>query len=205
MSWSLRNVEHSDVVDAPAERLYDLVSDVTRWPVIFGPCVYARRLEQTDDAERIELWAQTNGQVKSWTSRRVLDAAGHRVSFRQERTAAPIAAMSGEWSFPAVGDERTKMLLKHGFSAVDDDAGALEWITTAVDRNSVQELNALGRVAALDHPVDDIVFSFEDRLEIPGRPPPEPTISCPGRTCGRSGSRMWIMSTCANHPAACRR
>ncbi len=80
----IRRMEHFRVVPAPAERLYDLVADVSRWPVVLGPCVAARRLELIGDEERIEISADVNGEVKTWTSRRTLDSAGLRVAFRQE-------------------------------------------------------------------------------------------------------------------------
>ncbi|UWZ40563.1 aromatase/cyclase [Dactylosporangium roseum] len=161
-------MEHYRVVAAPPERLYDLVTDVTRWPVILGPCVEARRLEIAGDEERIEISADVNGEVKTWTSRRTLDPAGLRVAFRQERSAPPIAAMSGAWSFAPEGDGQTRMTLTHAFSALTGDRKTLNWIAAAVDRNSEQELAALGAVAALGHPLDRLVFSFSDRVELPG-------------------------------------
>ncbi|EIV93554.1 aromatase/cyclase [Frankia sp. QA3] len=167
MSTLTRRMEHSRVVEAPADRLYALVADVSRWPVILGPCIHARQLEMVGDNERIEIWAHTNGEVKSWTSRRLLDSSGLRIAFQQERSAAPIAAMSGEWSFLPAGDGRTRIVLAHSFSAVAQEPAALDWIAEAVDRNSIQELAALGEVAALGHPPDQFVFGFSDRIELP--------------------------------------
>lgn len=168
---TFREVEHTGVSWASPERLYELIADVTRWPVIFGPCVHAQRLNREGNEEQIELWARTNDEVKSWRSHRLLDPVAHRVHFRQARTAAPVSAMSGEWSFHRQTDGRTKVVLKHKFSAVDDDPSALDWISEAVDRNSVQELNALARVADSGYPVQELVFSFADRYEFVGADP----------------------------------
>src|SRR6185503_19644209 len=103
MTADARDMEHSRVVRAPTERLYPLVADVTRWPVLLEPCVRARRIGLDGNQERIEVWAQTNGVVTSWTSRRTLDPVNRRVGFRQERCSPPIAAMSGQWSFHPEG------------------------------------------------------------------------------------------------------
>jgi len=164
----IRRMEHFRVVPAPAERLYDLVADVSRWPVVLGPCVAARRLELIGDEERIEISADVNGEVKTWTSRRTLDSAGLRVAFRQELSAPPVATMSGEWSFAPEDDGRTRMTLTHAFSALTGDRKTLNWIAAAVDRNSEQELASLGELAALGHPLEELVLSFADRVELPG-------------------------------------
>ncbi|MCZ4607404.1 aromatase/cyclase [Streptomyces sp. Lzd4kr] len=171
MSPLTREMEHSRVVRAPADRLYALVADVSRWPVLLGPCVRARQIEQHGADERIELWAQTNGRVATWTSRRTLDPVALRISFRQDRSTAPVASMSGEWSFHPAGDGQTRIVLTHAFTAVDDDPQSLEWIAEAVDRNSVEELAALGGFAERPYPLEQLVFSFSDRVEASGVDP----------------------------------
>ncbi|WUH94334.1 aromatase/cyclase [Streptomyces sp. NBC_00433] len=171
MSPIIRETEHSRVVRAPAARLYALVADVSRWPVVLGPCVQARQTEQHGADERIELWAQTNGKVATWTSRRTLDPQGLRISFRQDRSTAPVATMSGDWSFHPAGDGRTRIVLTHAFTAVDDDPQSLDWIARAVDRNSTEELAALGEFAERPYPLEQSVFFFADRVEAAGVSP----------------------------------
>ncbi|MFE1840179.1 aromatase/cyclase [Streptomyces sviceus] len=171
MSPLTREMEHSRVVRAPADRLYELVADVSRWPVLLGPCIRARQIERHGADERIELWAQTNGKVATWTSRRTLDPRSLRVSFRQDRSTAPVASMSGDWSFHPAGDGRTRIVLTHAFTAVDDSPQALEWIAQAVDRNSVEELAAIGEFAERPYPPERLVLSFSDRMEEPGVDP----------------------------------
>jgi aromatase len=161
-------MEHSRVVHAPADRLYALVADVSRWPVLLGPCIRARQVEVSGRDERIEITARANGRVASWTSLRTLDPEGLRISFRQERSAAPVASMSGEWSFESLGEGETRMVLTHRFSALPGEPGALDWIAEAVDRNSVQELATLGEFAERGHAPDHLVLTFSDRVEAPG-------------------------------------
>lgn len=171
MSPLTREMEHSRVVRAPADRLYALVADVSRWPVLLGPCIRARQIERHGADERIELWAQTNGKVATWTSRRTLDPRSLRISFRQDRSTAPVASMSGDWSFLPADDGRTRIVLTHTFTAVDDSPQALEWIAQAVDRNSVEELAAIGEFAERPYPPERLVLSFSDRMEEPGVDP----------------------------------
>jgi aromatase len=162
-----QHTEHTLISSAPARVLYDLAADVTRWPAIFAPSVYAHHLERGDRTERFQLWAVVNGEVKTWTSRRSLDPDALRIRFDQEVSAAPIASMGGDWIFRERPDG-TEIVLLHDFSAVDDDPEKVGWITAALDRNSPGELAALARIAELGHPLPDVVFSFTDTVHLAG-------------------------------------
>ena len=158
-----RNMVHSLVVDASPADVYDLVAQVARWPVIFEPTVHVRHLERGAGFERFRIWAQVNGAVKNWTSRRTLNERELSIGFEQERSQAPIVSMVGRWSFHPVGEGRTEVVLEHHFRATDPDA-----IAAAVEHNSVKELAALGRIAEQPHPIDEVVFTFEDRVALDG-------------------------------------
>lgn len=163
---------HSRVVAAPAAVVYDLIADVTRWPVVFGPSLHAEHRERTRTTERFQLWALVNDEVKTWVSRRELDSTGLRVTFEQERSQDPIASMGGEWRFRPLAAGSTEVVLLHHFAAVGDRPDAVEWITAGVDANSEAELAALTRIAELAHEVGavdglgDIVLSFEDDVPV---------------------------------------
>ncbi len=159
---------HRRVVEAPVQRVYALVEDVTRWPVIFEPCVHVQQLRRENGSETFRLWALVNDAVHSWTSRRELDPSGPdgpRIRFAQERSNPPVTAMSGEWLFRPLPGGRTEIVLTHHF-AVLDRPGAAESTATAVDRNSLSELAALSAVAEQAHPLSDLVFSFTDTMPV---------------------------------------
>ncbi|MEV7088428.1 aromatase/cyclase [Streptomyces sp. NPDC093085] len=164
----LHRAEHTLTVDAPADVLYGLVADVTRWPAVFEPTVHVSHLERTARAERFEIWAEVNGRVAHWTSRRVLDPVRRYVSFRQDHSTPPVTTMSGGWHFRELPDGATEIVLRHRFAVQDDDPEAVAAVTAALDRNGARELAALARVAAGPYPVEDLVFSFSDRVELAG-------------------------------------
>lgn len=166
MTATPHRTEHTLTVSAPAQVLYGLVADVTLWPAVFEPSVHVQHLERGGRAERFELWAVVNDTVTSWISRRTLDPEGLRVTFRQERSSAPVASMSGEWLFRELPGGHTEVVLYHDFTAVDETPATLAWINEALDRNSARELAALARIAELGHPVPDVVFSFTDTLPL---------------------------------------
>ncbi|MEU4349647.1 aromatase/cyclase [Streptomyces sp. NPDC023838] len=158
--------EHSVSIAAPADITYALIADVTGWPRLFAPTVHAERVSGDDEQEVIRLWALANGEVRTWTSRRLLDPRARTVAFRQEVSQPPVAAMGGEWRITALPDGGCAVDLLHDYAAVDDDPDGLDWIERAVDRNSRAELAALKTAAEQHERTGELVMSFEDSVDI---------------------------------------
>lgn len=165
---TLREVEHTVDVDAPAAAVYRLIAEVENWPRIFPPTIYVDHVERDGDSERIRIWATANGEPKNWTSRRTLDAEGLRITFRQEVSTPPVAAMGGTWVIEPLTAATSRVRLLHDYRAIDDDPEGLAWIDEAVDRNSRSELAALKTNVELAHATEDVTFSFEDSVTIAG-------------------------------------
>ncbi|MFC8247413.1 aromatase/cyclase [Streptomyces chartreusis] len=163
-----RKVEHEITVDAPAPAVYRLIAEVENWPRIFPPTIYVDHLERGESEERIRIWATANGEAKNWTSRRTLDPDALRITFRQEVSTAPVAAMGGTWIIEPLSGTSSRIRLLHDYRAIDDDPEGLKWIDEAVDRNSRSELAALKTNVELAHASEEITFSFEDTVQIDG-------------------------------------
>ncbi|MFE9769594.1 aromatase/cyclase, partial [Streptomyces sp. NPDC005808] len=161
-----REVEHEITIAAPAQAVYRLLADVTNWPRIFPPTIFVERVDFSGSHERIRIWATANGQPKNWTSRRELDPEGLRITFRQEVTTHPVAAMGGTWIVEPLDDGASRVRLQHDYRAINDDAHDLLWIDEAVDRNSRAELAALKENVEFAHAAEAITFSFEDSVII---------------------------------------
>jgi aromatase len=164
----LREVEHDITIDAPADAVYRLIAEVENWPRIFPPTIYVDHVERGEGQERIRIWATANGEAKNWTSRRTLDPRALRITFRQEVSTPPVAAMGGTWIIEPLSDSSSRVRLLHDYRAVDDDPEGLKWIDEAVDRNSRSELAALKSNVELAHASDGLTFSFEDTVRIAG-------------------------------------
>ncbi|MEU0382644.1 aromatase/cyclase [Streptomyces cyaneofuscatus] len=163
-----RDVEHEITISAPAAEVYRLIADVTNWPRIFPPTIYVDQVAEGPGEERIRIWATANGEAKNWTSRRTLDPEGLRITFRQEVSAPPVAAMGGAWIIEPIGAAASRVRLLHDYRAIDDDPESLKWIDEAVDRNSRSELAALRTNVELAHAAAGLTFSFEDTVRIAG-------------------------------------
>ncbi|MGW0335777.1 aromatase/cyclase [Streptomyces sp. NPDC003011] len=163
-----REVEHEITVGAPAAAVYRLIADVVNWPRIFPPTIHVDQVEHTGAEERIRIWATAHGEAKNWTSRRTLDPERLRITFRQEISTPPVAAMGGAWIIEPLGDNKARVRLTHDYRAVDDDPEGLAWIDEAVDRNSRSELAALRTNVEAAHAAEDLAFSFTDSVTVTG-------------------------------------
>ncbi|MEU2619736.1 aromatase/cyclase [Streptomyces sp. NPDC007157] len=163
-----KEVEHEITVSAPAAEVYRLIADVANWPRIFPPTIYVDHLERSGHEELIGIWATANGEAKNWTSRRVLDPDGLRITFRQTVSTPPVASMGGTWIIEPLDDATARIRLLHDYTAVDDDPAGLAWIDEAVDRNSRSELAALKTNVELATASAELTFSFEDTVEVEG-------------------------------------
>jgi aromatase len=160
------SMTHRRVVAASVDDVYRMVADVTLWPVIFSPTVHLQHLERSEHEERFQLWAMVAGKVQTWVSRRRLDPLLHRITFRQEQSHPPVVGMSGSWTFTRLPGGHTEVVLDHAFDVTHDEA--LPGISSAVDRNSTEELAALGRIAELGRPVEEVVDRFSDTVVMDG-------------------------------------
>ncbi|MGW2687989.1 aromatase/cyclase [Streptomyces sp. NPDC001414] len=163
-----KEVEHEITISAPAAEVYRLIADVANWPRIFPPTIYVDHLERSAGQELIGIWATANGEAKNWTSRRVLDPDGLRITFRQTVSTPPVASMGGTWIIEPLDDGSARVRLLHDYTAVGDDPAGLAWIDEAVDRNSRSELAALKTNVELATASEELTFSFEDTVEVDG-------------------------------------
>ncbi|MHC5907764.1 aromatase/cyclase [Streptomyces sp. S6] len=165
---TVREVEHEITIAAPATAVYRLIAEVENWPRIFPPTIHVDHVERGANEERIRIWATANDTAKNWTSHRTLDPDGLRITFRQEVSAPPVAAMGGTWIIEPLSDAQARVRLLHDYRAIDDDPKSLAWIDEAVDRNSRAELAALRTNVEAAHAAAAVTFSFEDTVQIDG-------------------------------------
>ncbi|MFJ9646100.1 aromatase/cyclase [Streptomyces sp. NPDC101206] len=157
---------HEVSLAAPAGVVHGLVADAAKWPLYFPPNVHVEQIESDGSRERLRMWATANGQVKSWTSRRTLDPARHRIDFRQEVPAAPLESMGGSWIIEPRGTDACRLVLLHDFTVAGDDADDVAWVERATDTNSRAELDTVKRLAEGFGRLDDLELSFEDSVRV---------------------------------------
>ncbi|WP_290050837.1 aromatase/cyclase [Amycolatopsis solani] len=160
------HTRHETIVEADAPAVYDLITDVVSWPVIFGPTVHTRVLERSPQGDRFEIRAlMPDGVVRAWRSHREFDAA-RRVTFAQDHDDPAFGRMAGGWTFVPLPGERTKVVLEHDFTPPSDhDRDA---VLARLDHNSTAELAALRAVAVLPGGVGRWLLTFTESLALAG-------------------------------------
>jgi aromatase len=162
-------VRHATVVDAPPSAVYDLIVDVSRWPVIFRPTVHTRVLTRAEEGDRFEIWATVSeDEVRAWRSRRDFDAAGGTVTFRQDHDRTSFGHMGGGWTCAPHAGGGTRVVLEHRYNPPPDQDGARQRIARELDHNSSVELEALRTVATLPGGVDSWLLTFTESTELAG-------------------------------------
>jgi ribosome-associated toxin RatA of RatAB toxin-antitoxin module len=164
----IHSAEHTIEVAAPPDTVYGLIADVTAWPHLFPPTIHAERAACTDTEERIRLWALAGGEVKTWTSRRWLDAGARRIRFRQEVSHPPVDSMTGEWSMRPGRDGGTRLVLTHTFSVIGDAPETVAYIAQTIDRNSGSELAAVKSLSEGAAELPELLVSFSDSVLVDG-------------------------------------
>jgi|HubBroStandDraft_1064217.scaffolds.fasta_scaffold02909_10 aromatase len=152
--------QHTIEIQAPAAAVHRLLAGVTEWPRLFEPTIHVEYLERNDAAERIQIWAQANGETRTWVSRRVIGEL--TISFRQEVSSPPVLSMGGKWIVEPLGSGSCLVRLLHDFTAA---GGQEDWVRRAVDRNSNSELAGLRRAAERS---GDLLLTFADTVDIDG-------------------------------------
>jgi aromatase len=158
-------------VRAAAGVVYGLLSDTTQWPLIMPPTLHVERLDFDGTEDRFQMWVTANGQVKSWFSRRTMDAVARRIAFRHETPAAPALAMGGRWSVDELGPDRCRLTLDHDFTVAADLPDDEAWLRLATDTNSRAELDRVKAAAENAARRAELLLVFEDEISV--KAPPE--------------------------------
>ncbi|MEU1404349.1 SRPBCC family protein [Streptomyces sp. NPDC005728] len=164
-STTRHSAEHTARYAGPASRGYGLIADVTRWPVLFPPCLAGEVLESDRDSERIRLWAVVGSGVRTWTSLRKLDDERLRIDFRQETPGPPLEWMSGHWSFEESAGA-TRLVLGHEWVLTADAQDTGGTVAEALDCNSEAEVAAVVRWAGHPEGLEELFFTVRDECVV---------------------------------------
>ncbi|EPH39673.1 SRPBCC family protein [Streptomyces aurantiacus] len=164
----VRRLSHAVEVAAPAGVVYQLIADAERWPLYFPPNVHVERLDFDGVRERLRMWVLADGQVRSWTSQRIQDAARRQVTFRQDQVMEQAQSMGGTWTVTALGPERCRLSVEHEFTAAGDRPQDVAWLRAATTANARSDLRSLRFLAQHWGRLDELVLSFEESVRVKG-------------------------------------
>ncbi|MFE7898047.1 nuclear transport factor 2 family protein [Streptomyces sp. NPDC057424] len=191
----VHHAEHEVIVRAPADTVLRIVSDFAQWARFFPETVHIEPLGTDGDEQRLQIWRApdgADGELRTWVSRVGLDTERRVMTFRQEKSPAPLAAMSGAWHIEPLDADRSRIVLNHAYQVLDESFQPA--VEALIDRNSDLELGHLRDAAEQDHAADGLVVTADSSAELPltpealyellSRTPPDGTtvrVGVPGR------------------------
>ena len=158
---------HTATLQGDADTAFRWLSDVSRWPNLFGPTIHAARTAGSDKSETIRLWALANGEVRSWESRRDFDPSRRQIRFDQVSPQDPLRSMGGSWTVNDSVAGGCAVVLIHEYSLLEDRSSFADFVHKAVKSNSVAELTALAYMVEHEHDgTSSTGVSFSDTVEL---------------------------------------
>ncbi|MFD7108147.1 aromatase/cyclase [Streptomyces celluloflavus] len=154
-------------VEAPMDRVFDLVADVTQSPRFFPNVIYADRVDENAGDDVVRRWVLAGEQVRSWRSRRRLDRAAGLIAFEHLEPGGALRALGGQWTFKAESTHDTVVELCHTIEAAD----GTDALTRAAESTKVGAENQLARLKEVAEQYDTLVgleASYEASLVIKG-------------------------------------
>lgn len=147
MSTLDRNtVQHTATVSAPARLVFDLVAGLSDWSQFHEPAVHAETIDRHDASERVRhWWVVDDDTVRTWDAGWRFDPERLIIDYQ---TAPGASGPRGRWTFRAVGDTMTEVVLTH-----EACADGLEGL-----------LPSVAAAAELAEQRADLVVDFEDTL-----------------------------------------
>jgi ribosome-associated toxin RatA of RatAB toxin-antitoxin module len=91
------NTESSLVIRAPKQRIFDVASDLSRWPELLPHYRYITYLERGDDRHIVKMACHRDGIPISWVSEQIIDRERLEIHFLHLR--AFTKGMAVVWSF----------------------------------------------------------------------------------------------------------
>lgn len=164
----VHRTSHHMEIGAPAGVVYGLIADAERWPLFLPGTVHVEVLESEGREDRLRIWAAGHGTTHRWTSRRVLDAAGRRITFRHEGRAGPVRAIDGVWQVEERGPAACRLVLAHGFTVTVNAHDGAATAVGAVDSGIRAALERLRSPAERWAELDALVLAFEDTIRVKG-------------------------------------
>jgi aromatase len=132
-------------ISAPLDYVWERMMDIPGWPNLFSE--YAKAEVREEEGNRVVFRLTTHpdpeydGQVWSWTSERIADAARHSSKSRRIET-GPFEYMNIEWYFEAT-DGGTKMRWVQDFSMKPSAPADDEHAEQYMNKNTKEQMKVI--------------------------------------------------------------
>ncbi|MEU3561860.1 aromatase/cyclase [Kitasatospora sp. NPDC006786] len=150
----MQHKEHAITINAPVEKVWDVLVDVEGYARIFPQTHEVQITESSPTHQIVRIVAEVAGQKQSWVSRRDIDQDRRVIAYEQLEKAQLMSHMGGEWRVRELADGSTELVITHDFAPQEGLVGGLigakpgdedlgEVLSRAVDQISHKDLAAV--------------------------------------------------------------
>jgi aromatase len=164
----VHRTRHSIEVAAPAGALYALLADGVRRPLYCPSVLHVERLDFDGTRERLRVWEDAGGHIRSSFSTREQYPHERRIAFQELRPEAPVESMGGEWTFEEAAGGGSVVTVRHAFTILGEHGDDADEVARVTSRGARAELESLRRIAESLEGVDDLVLAFEESVWVNG-------------------------------------
>lgn len=172
-----RSTSHSIVCHSRANEVYQLITDVSNWPLIFENCVSASELSRNDNNVLIKIEALQNGRLVSWETSRTYYENIFRIDFSLPVPMPFMKYMRGQWRVIPIDNRRSVLHVTRHFALTDKIDGIRDDVKTLFDaeamvmkfieENSKAELRA---IQAFTEYAEATFATFKESFTLPYAP-----------------------------------
>ncbi|RAW85761.1 SRPBCC family protein [Photorhabdus laumondii] len=147
---------HSIICNAQVENVYQIILNSDKWPEIFEPCQEVKTLFRDREGEKIEVKALLNGILMQWESNRKFYPETFSIKSKLNPPMTLVKEMETSWRVVKINSQQCVLLLEHLYDLESEIAGLIDGVETieqahqfiskAIDTNSVKELNNIKNI-----------------------------------------------------------
>lgn len=148
-----KSTSHSILCNVTAEKIYEIIADVSYWPKIFSQCVSANVLEKFENTEIIRIEAMQNNNLISWNTKREYLKNIFRIDFSLPIPMPYLKSMKGQWRVIPIDTEKCLLNVERHFELLEmvpnirEDIKTLEqasnFISQFIEENAENEMLAI--------------------------------------------------------------
>lgn len=169
-----KSTSHSILCNVTAEKIYEIIADVSYWPKIFSQCVSANVLEKFENTEIIRIEAMQNNNLISWNTKREYLKNIFRIDFSLPIPMPYLKSMKGQWRVIPIDTEKCLLNVERHFELLEmvpnirEDIKTLEqasnFISQFIEENAENEMLAIKLYVEKG---DDTFCMFKTRYFLP--------------------------------------
>jgi ribosome-associated toxin RatA of RatAB toxin-antitoxin module len=136
-------LSHEVVASCSADAAFIACRDVSEWPAFMPAVRSAKFLEQGPAWDVIEITAEANEKLWTWTSRRRHDFENRTIEFERLDPPEGVIAMRGRWCIVPAQNGKCSIRLHHEFVVQQGRNDVEEFLTRSIKNNASRDLEAL--------------------------------------------------------------